>query len=753
MNLPSLTFIHDEHVPLIGADVKSDSFKLELSGGSAANADVDLLLFNIRYHTGNLPEQLPNNVYHITKGFESRSNMRGNGTRFFVRGSSLSYKGGKVVLSSTPDGKGNLNFADGILIAFSYPFTSIFQHDTYSTGCLFYETDVPPIDITSHFLPGLNSIDSVAFSFQLRNWCSGVKNISPIYLVVLDDTPPTPTPTPGPEPFLELPFNYESTGKSFEEIVFNPNSWFDHEYPLQNVNCCLLTALNFAGLNNNYYDSHAGYDYGVFAGLSSGKPVLAAASGFATFKSAANSGGLGNVIKIDHGNGYQSWYGHLQSDGLIVSNENAAPVFVNKGEPIGKVGNTGNSTHSHLHFAVVKDSNENDNFNDDYPYGLVDPLGWEAKTQDPWEIWEENGRTGTKSYNLFTKNTPSNPTPIPDFGGSVQYKNINVNIPADAYNGPITVKVKNGPYVKKENTKSAVPSFYLEAFDSQNQPITQFLAPLEITVDYSNFDLSNTNINSLVIYYYNESTGQWEALPTSVSVSLKTATASTNHFSHFSLMGEIKDLIPPTTTVTLGGDHGQQGWFRSTVSAQLNSIDNENGVGVAETAYSYDKDAWNTYADPILFSSEGAHTIFYTSNDLADNEEGIKTTEFNIDKTKPEITVDTSDSILWPPNNKSVPIKIEGSANDQNLAKVEVTVTDEYKEFQPIKTTFGSTVNLKASRKGNDKDGRVYTITAKATDKAGNTSTAETKVIVPNNESRLKELLLALLFRLIRGIN
>lgn len=59
-----------------------------------------------------------------------------------------------------------------------------------------------------------------------------------------------------------------------------------------------------------------------------------------------NSGGYGNVVMIDHMNGYQTVYGHMTS---VVAVEGQ---YVTKGELIGMVGSTGNSTGPHCHFEV-----------------------------------------------------------------------------------------------------------------------------------------------------------------------------------------------------------------------------------------------------------------------------------------------------------------------------------------------------------------------------------------------------------------
>ncbi|HEX7621400.1 MAG TPA: peptidoglycan DD-metalloendopeptidase family protein [Anaerolineales bacterium] len=91
---------------------------------------------------------------------------------------------------------------------------------------------------------------------------------------------------------------------------------------------------------NNYWSGHLGID--IAAGL--GAPVWAADAGVVTMAQAY--GGYGNMVMIDHGNGYITVYGHLS---LI----NVKPCQgVAAGQSIGLAGSTGNSTGPHLHFEV-----------------------------------------------------------------------------------------------------------------------------------------------------------------------------------------------------------------------------------------------------------------------------------------------------------------------------------------------------------------------------------------------------------------
>lgn len=78
-----------------------------------------------------------------------------------------------------------------------------------------------------------------------------------------------------------------------------------------------------------------------------GTPVYGAAAGtIVEAKAHGWNGGYGNYVKMQHPNGTQTLYGHLNSVAV------AAGEPVNQGDPIGLMGNTGRSTGCHLHFEV-----------------------------------------------------------------------------------------------------------------------------------------------------------------------------------------------------------------------------------------------------------------------------------------------------------------------------------------------------------------------------------------------------------------
>ena len=92
---------------------------------------------------------------------------------------------------------------------------------------------------------------------------------------------------------------------------------------------------------NDYWSGHLAIDIGAMTGDN----VYASDSGVVVYAGGI-SGGYGNMIMIDHGNGYQTLYAHLS----VISVRCGASVY--QGSVIGAAGSSGNSTGPHLHFEV-----------------------------------------------------------------------------------------------------------------------------------------------------------------------------------------------------------------------------------------------------------------------------------------------------------------------------------------------------------------------------------------------------------------
>ncbi len=85
---------------------------------------------------------------------------------------------------------------------------------------------------------------------------------------------------------------------------------------------------------------HMGIDFDA----NTGDPVRAAAGGVVSF--AGVKSGYGNVVEVDHGNGYSTLYGH--NSRLVVR----VGDIVRTGQELAKAGSTGRSTGPHVHFEV-----------------------------------------------------------------------------------------------------------------------------------------------------------------------------------------------------------------------------------------------------------------------------------------------------------------------------------------------------------------------------------------------------------------
>jgi hypothetical protein len=128
----------------------------------------------------------------------------------------------------------------------------------------------------------------------------------------------------------------------------------------------------------------------------------------------------------------------------------------------------------------------------------------------------------------------------------------------------------------------------------------------------SSFDISSEGV-STVQFYSVDNAGNTE--------SVKSATVKI-------------DKADPTTSYSLSGTIGTNGWYVSPVTLILTPSDAVSGIDYTE--YSTDGGmSWSDYTAPLVISSDGAHTVSYRSVDMAINTETMQSVSFKIDKTKP----------------------------------------------------------------------------------------------------------------------
>ena len=184
------------------------------------------------------------------------------------------------------------------------------------------------------------------------------------------------------------------------------------------------------------------------------------------------------------------------------------------------------------------------------------------------------------------------------------------------------------------------------------------------------------------------------------------------------------DTTPPT--LTFGNPTpapNAAGWNNTAVDIPFTTADDFSGIQSSNPA------------SPLHFVSEGANqTQQVTVTDNAGNSATFTSPAVNIDFTGPVVTTSANPATA-PKGPKTVTVTISGSITDNlsGLASASFNVIDEYGAAQPSGSvtvqangTYSFTLSLPATKQGWDKDGHLYTIVVRGTDRAGNSTTATT---------------------------
>ena len=99
------------------------------------------------------------------------------------------------------------------------------------------------------------------------------------------------------------------------------------------------------GVRSDPFAARAAMHPGIDLAGPIGTPIYATADG-TVLRAGWNAGGYGNLVEIDHGKGIATRYGHMSA--VLVS----AGQHITRGQQIGRMGSTGRSTGSHLHYEV-----------------------------------------------------------------------------------------------------------------------------------------------------------------------------------------------------------------------------------------------------------------------------------------------------------------------------------------------------------------------------------------------------------------
>jgi hypothetical protein len=174
------------------------------------------------------------------------------------------------------------------------------------------------------------------------------------------------------------------------------------------------------------------------------------------------------------------------------------------------------------------------------------------------------------------------------------------------------------------------------------------------------------------------------------------------------------DNIAPTTTISLTGTPGNNGWYKSDVTIILAATDNPGGSGIAKTEYSFDNTNWTTYTSVFAITTEGTTTVYYRSTDKAGNIESAKSQTIKIDKTPPVITV-----------NLPVPYGLYIVGTTLNFQ-----ASDGISGIESLSGNLNNGTTVIQVQSGYVLPVGVYTLTVTAVDKAGNGYTSDSITFV-----------------------
>lgn len=133
------------------------------------------------------------------------------------------------------------------------------------------------------------------------------------------------------------------------------------------------------------------------------------------------------------------------------------------------------------------------------------------------------------------------------------------------------------------------------------------------------------------------------------------------------------DAIAPTTSFSLSGTSGENGWYRSSVQVTLSASDNSGGSGVQLVQYKVDDGSWTTYSSPFTVSGEDTHTVRYKAQDKAGNWESERQIAVRIDITSPTGSLAINNGAATAPG---VLVQVSPSASDATSGVYQMRLRD-----------------------------------------------------------------------------
>lgn len=245
--------------------------------------------------------------------------------------------------------------------------------------------------------------------------------------------------------------------------------------------------------------------------------------------------------------------------------------------------------------------------------------------------------------------------------------------------------------------------------------------------------------------------GEWvDRTLSPVDTANHTICASVTSLSPFGIF-QRSDGIPPTTSALASPPPNSAGWNNSHVTVTLTALDDPGGSGVQQITYSASgaqvigSTSVSGDSTSVVVVAEGETVITFFATDNAGNVETAKTIGVKLDQTGPNVRCAASPNRLWPPDHVMVPVRVSVAVTDSlsgagryillsamsNEADNGLGDGDFPRDIQGFDVGSADTSGqLRAERSGTG-SGRVYALTYRGWDLAGNTHDCRAVVTVP----------------------
>jgi murein DD-endopeptidase MepM/ murein hydrolase activator NlpD len=443
---------------------------------------------------------------------------------------------------------------------------------------------------------------------------------------------------------FDLPVDY-STTLAKAALGWNTpdgrvNSWFDHQYPDYTENGFLLRWDGETPPENigaGWYDGHNGTDFNKeeYEGEGLRRNVYAVARGeiievvdtcnFNCYPKSIPCGscGYGNYVMIYHdtggGEGYTTMYSHFWKNDI--EDDIHVGDTVEAGQRIGYMGNTGNSSGTHLHFGVYKGRVTNPSSDK-----VLDPYGWNPHPNSPnWGkhdpcssstecepgeyLWkEELSSTAQVGSRIRATSDELQAAMIQLVSPS---GDVTAFISPEAFTSTTTVELADRPAPRILTELYPVGASFWLATPS-HPSLSNTAQPVILVTNYysDTGPRQHLDLGQLALYHWDEASKSWISTTATVDAATEQVVAQTQSLSRFSLQaplicpadaqepyddtsdtGEL--LTPDGTPIERLFDISEdQDWFRLSATGGVTySVWTQNLGGGADTVLSiYDTD-------------------------------------------------------------------------------------------------------------------------------------------------------------------